>query len=475
MRTEHDCIGEMEIEDYLYYGIQTKRGVENFAVSGQTYESYPLYLTALAYIKKAAAIANAETGAIPKRVSNAVCQAADEVIAGKLKGMFPVDVFCGSVSVHMNMNEVLANRANEILTGHKGSELVHPNTHVNCGQSTNDVVPSAIALSCYMYFDGLIAVLEELSETLERKAAAFSDVVKVARTCLQDAVPITLGQEFSGYHALIERQLCCCRSMQADCASLCLGATAVGTGMGTLPGYKEAVYRHLAEISGVPVRCKENLMDGLQNDDGFLAVSGTLKNVAVALNKIARDVRLMSSGPRAGLQEISLPALQPGSSIMPGKINPAMPELIIHLGYQICGNDQAITMAVEGGELDLNVWDAPLRKCLQESFVLLINSIPRFTNLCIKGITANKEVCRRYAEESLSNATVLSAIYGYETGTKVAKEAYAKNASIRKVAVEQKLFTPEQAREMLDPMLLTKPEECSRRIEWFKHMYLKKC
>lgn len=468
MRLEHDCIGEMQIPDKLYYGIQTERARTNFAVSGLTYEIYPLYLKSIAFLKTAAARANAEIGALPTEVADAICQAADEMIQGKFTGMFPVDVFSGGTSVNMNVNEVIANRANEILTGHKGYEKVHPNTHVNMGQSTNDVIPAAIEISSYLYFEALIPELESLAKALKEKSIAFADVVKIARTCLQDAVPITLGQEFAGYHTLIERQAALSRKAQESCTWLSFGGTAVGTCIGTFPGYLDAVYRHLAEISQIPVKKRENIIDGYQNDDGFLMVSAALKSTAVSISKISRDLRLMSSGPRAGLNEINLPSLQPGSSIMPGKINPIIPEMMIHLCYQVCGNDLAVTMSVEAGELDLNVWDAPLRKCIQESFILLTNGIRLFTERCISGISANTEVCRAYAENSLSNATVISTIYGYEAGTAVVKEAFLNNESIKDVAIRNKLFSPEDAQILLDPLLLTDPTECSKKIDAYK-------
>lgn len=468
MRMEHDCIGEMEIAENLYYGIQTERARTNFAVSGQTYESYPVYLHAIAFLKIAAARANAEIGALPQDIAAAICQAADEIIAGKFPGMFPVDVFSGGTSVNMNVNEVIANRANEILTGAKGYDRVHPNTHVNMGQSTNDVIPAALDISCYLYFEKLITQLQLLADALNKKAGEFSNVVKIARTCLQDAVPITLGQEFSGYHALIERQVELCKKTQKTCAVLSFGGTAVGTSIGTFPGYLDAVYRHLAKASGIPVKRRANIIDGYQNDDGFLMVSSALKSAAAGISKISRDLRLMSSGPRAGLSEITLPSLQPGSSIMPGKINPILPEMMIHLCQQICGNDLAVTMAVEAGELDLNVWDAPMRKCIQESFILLTNGIALFTERCVKGITANEENCRAYAENSLANATVLSAIYGYEIGTAVVKEAHQNNESVKTVAIRRELFSPEEAEIMLDPLLLTDPVRCSQKINDYK-------
>ncbi|MEA4834754.1 MAG: aspartate ammonia-lyase [Anaeromusa sp.] len=468
MRVEHDCIGEMGIADELYYGIQTERARQNFPVSNTTYEAYPIFLNSIALLKMAAAKANEEIGALPSDIACAICQAAEEIIAGKHKGMFPIDVFSGGTSVNMNTNEVIANRANEILTGRKGYEKVHPNTHVNMGQSTNDVIPAAIEISCYYYFQDLISELECLSNALAEKTKEFNDVVKIARTCLQDAVPITLGQEFSGYYTLIERQVRFCKKAQEACTQLSFGGSAVGTCIGTYPGYLEAVYRHLESISKIPVKCRENIIDGYQNDDGFLLVSATLKSVATGISKISRDFRLMSSGPRAGFNEIRLPSLQPGSSIMPGKINPVIPELMNHICYQVCGNDVAVTMAVEAGELDLNVWDAPLRKCIQESFVLLTNGLKLFTSKCVEGITANREVCRSYAENSLANATVLSAIFGYEKGTAIVKEAYENNESIKVTAVRNKLLTKEDAEIVLDPMVLTDQKKCSEIVEKYK-------
>lgn len=468
MRLEHDCIGEMEIEDELYYGIQTERARNNFAVSNTTYESYPVYLRSIAYLKIAAARANKEIGALPAELADAIYQAAEEVIQGKLQGMFPVDVFSGGTSVNMNVNEVIANRANEILTGHKGYEKVHPNTHVNMGQSTNDVIPAAIEISCYYYFEDLIKELEQLLTVLDEKKKAFADVVKIARTCLQDAVPITLGQEFSGYYSLIHRQIDLCKKAQNTCTHLSFGGSAVGTCIGTFPGYLEAVYRHLEKVTGIPVKCRENIIDGYQNDDGFLMVSATLKSVATSISKMSRDFRLMSSGPRAGLSEINLPSLQPGSSIMPGKINPVIPEMMIHICYQVCGNDLAVTMSVEAGELDLNVWDAPLRKCIQESFILLTNGLHLFTNKCVKGITANEKNCRSYAERSLANATILAAIYGYEKGTAIVKEAYQNNESIKETAIRNQILSPEEAEIVLDPMLLTDQVKCSEIVEKYK-------
>lgn len=468
MRIEHDCIGEMEIADKLYYGIQTERARQNFAVSGMTYESYPIFLKSIAFLKIAAARANEEIGALPSDIASAICQAAEEIVNGNHKGMFPIDVFSGGTSVNMNVNEVIAHRANEILTGHKGYDKVHPNTHVNMGQSTNDVIPAAIEISSYYYFQELIKELRKLSEALAKKTKEFAQVVKIARTCLQDAVPITLGQEFSGYYTLINRQIQLCKRAQEACTHLSFGGSAVGTCIGTFPGYLDAVYRQLSQISKIPVQRRENIIDGYQNDDGFLMVSSTLKSVATSVSKMSRDFRLMSSGPRAGFNEINLPSLQPGSSIMPGKINPVIPEMMNHICYQVCGNDLAVTMSVEAGELDLNVWDAPLRKCIQESFVLLINGLHLFTEKCVKGITANENVCRTYAERSLSNATVLSAIYGYEKGTAIVKEAYENNESIKDTAIRNKLLTPEEAELVLDPMLLTDPEKCSEMIEKYK-------
>ncbi|MEN6414595.1 MAG: aspartate ammonia-lyase [Veillonellales bacterium] len=463
MRIEQDCLGELQVPADVYYGIQTERAKHNFDVSGHTISELPTFIRSIATIKKAAALANRDIGVLDDQIAGAICQAAEEIIAGKFTEEFPVDIFQGggSTSTNMNVNEVIANRANEILTGHKGYDSVHPNTHVNMGQSTNDVIPAAMSLTCCIYLKELIDSLRYLEKHLAKKVDEFRLIVKVSRTCIQDAVPITLGQEFSGYLSFIRRHISQFEQIMHSCAELSLGATAVGTGLGAFSGYVSKVYEYLTRLTGIPVKVKANLFDGLQNADPYLQVSGTLKTLATGLGKIATDLRIMSSGPRAGFNEIELPSVQPGSSIMPGKVNPVMPELMNQICYQVCGNDSAISMAVEGGELDLNVWEPLIIKCLSESFKILTRGIFRFTDYCISGIKANEAVCKRNAEYSLAISTVIAALFGYETGTKVAKEAYRTGATVKEVALKMGLFTEEEAETLMDPLTLTDPSKSS--------------
>jgi aspartate ammonia-lyase len=416
MRLEKDLIGELEIDEDVYYGIQTVRACQNFAVSGQTIEIYPHLIRSVAYIKKAAAMANHSVDVLDLEKKNAICLAADEVIDGKMKHQFPVDIYQagGGVSINMNVNEVIANRANELLTGHKGYDVIHPNEHVNMSQSTNDVLPSAMKMACFFYIEDLLNSLAEMEGSLARKVKEFADVVKIARTCLQDAVPITLGQQFSGYHSFIKRQIGELKKLQKDCLSIVIGATAVGTGIGAAPGYQEKMYEFLPLIAIVPVIKEDNFFDGLQNADTFLKISAYLKALSSGLSKMSSDLRLLSSGPRAGFAEIRLPAVQPGSSIMPGKINPCIPEMMMQVCFDVYGKDQAITFAVDRGELDLNIWEPIILKNLFDSFLILTNSITLFTEECLDGIEVNKTVCLNNAVSSLSLSVVISTLFGYQ-------------------------------------------------------------
>ncbi len=357
-RIESDSLGEMQLPANAYYGVQTKRGMINSTISGQTMDDFPDFVYGIAAIKKAAAIANHASGAFSKEICDAICQAAQEVMDGKFKGEFPVDIIQGGggTSANMNVNEVIANRANEIITGKKGSDVVHPNTHVNMSQSTNDVIPASMKIACHIYLGRLAKSLEVVEAAFNKKAVEFKDVVKMGRTCIQDALPLTLGQEFSGYACLAQRRKNIILALQQKCTKLPLGGTAVGTRMSVRIGYVEEVYKALSTVLGYTVKVDENLFDGLQNADAYVDISGGLKGVAISMSKVAQDLRLLSSGPFLGLKEINLPAVQPGSSIMPGKYNPVMPELVIQAAQITCGNDVAIGMAAEAGELDLNVW-----------------------------------------------------------------------------------------------------------------------
>jgi aspartate ammonia-lyase len=452
-RTEKDALGELTFDDACYYGIQTERARQNFAVSGRTIGEFPRYLWSLVTIKKAAALANCDIGALDREAAEAVVKAADIVLAGGWYDQFPLDVFQGGggTSTNMNANEVLANLAQELLTGSKGYDRIHPNTHVNMCQSTNDVIPSAMKLACWYLLEELLGSLAVLEEAAAQKSAEFADVVKLGRTCLQDAVPLTLGQEFSGYLAFIQRQKKRIVQLQRDFLAIPLGATAVGTGMGTVPGYVNAVFSHLRELTGLDIKQEANLFDGLQNGDIYIDLSARLKALAAGLSKMATDFRILSSGPRAGFGEIVLPALQPGSSIMPGKINPVIPELVNQVCYRVIGNDVTVTMAVEGGELDLNVWEPVIITAIFDSCTLLANTMKLFAEKCIAGIRADRAVCREYAGTSLALSAVIAAKFDYPTGSKLAAYAREHDISIQQASVETGLLSAEEAGELLDP------------------------
>jgi aspartate ammonia-lyase len=357
--------------------------------------------------------------------------------------------------MNMNANEVIANRASELLCGKKSYNVIHPNDHVNLSQSTNDVIPSAIKIAIYRELESLLPEIKNLYEKLNEKQAAFSKIQKIGRTCLQDALPVTLGQEFGGYSTLIKRQAEKIKQTQNGCLILPLGGTAIGTGLCAFAGYGEAVFGHLNEMLNAGFTQATDLFDGLQNADDFISVSSSLKSLACAISKIAKDLRLLSSGPRAGFSEITLPAIQPGSSMMPGKVNPILPELMIQICYQICGNDLAVTMAAESGELDLNVWEPVFIKNLFESIRLLRYGIPLFTEKCVQGIEANEKKCRESAENSLALSTIIASVYDYETGAMVAQKAYDENKTIKEVTIELGLLTKEQADEILNTLQLT--------------------
>ena len=347
MRLERDCLGEMEIPDEHYYGIQTHRMVKVSGAAGYPVIAYPDMHRALFQIKKACAKANAEIGAMDQAVADAIVKACDRLLTEDFSAEFPLDMWQGGgyTCVNMNVNEVIGNMANEIATGHKGCEVVHPNTHVNMAQSTNDTIPSATHLAIAPRLDLIIERVEALQKSFEAKAVEFKDVVKVGRTCWQDALPLTLGQEFGGYASLMKRLAVKLRALRPGCFELIMGGSAIGTGLGAASGYMDAFYRHISADLNEDVRPMDDIFDGFQNGDFFVTVSGVIKEVATSLSKICKDLRLMSSGPRAGFMEIGLPALSPGSSIMPGKINPTLSEMVIQIAHQVVGNDVAVSMA----------------------------------------------------------------------------------------------------------------------------------
>ena len=455
-RIERDFLGEKEIPADVYYGVQTARALENFRITGQTL--HPALVKALAQVKRAAAQANHQLGYLPSNVANAIVQACDEIIAGKFADQFPVDPVQGGAgtSANMNANEVIANRAIEILGGQKGDyKIVSPNDHVNFAQSTNDAFPTALRLAVLDRTDVLIERLVGLEEELRAKAVEFDDVVKMGRTHLQDAVPIRLGQEFKAWATTVER----CRRRVASAAQglyeVNMGATAVGTGLNADPKYPPLVISFLSQITGRQLREPVDLVDATHALDGFVALSGSLKALAVALSKIANDIRLMASGPRCGLKEINLPEMQPGSSIMPGKVNPVMAEVLNQTCFLVMGYDLTVMMAAEAGQLELNVMEPVLDHALFSSIDALSNCVGLFADRCVRGITANKERCRDMVENSVGIITAINPIVGYKNAAEIAREATKTGRPVREIVLEKGLLTEEEIDHILSPKQLT--------------------
>lgn len=470
MRKESDLLGSLMIPDEAYYGIQTQRAVLNFSVSGRTAGDIPHFLWSIAAIKQAAAQANKGIGALEQQTASAIVSASQEVMAGAFNAHFPVDIFQGGggTSTNMNMNEVIANRANELLTGIRGYDAVHPNTHVNMGQSTNDVIPAAMKITSRMNIKQLLLQMEKLETVLSDKSCLFANKVKLGRTCLQDAVPMTFGQQFGAYRTQVSKLKTKLAAVSEEALYLPLGATAIGTGLSTYDGYLTAVYEWLVTITGDKYRPEADFFDGLQHGDFYIEFSAQLKKLAAFLSKMATDFRIQGSGPRAGFNEIIVPPVQPGSSIMPGKINPVMPELMNQIAYQVIGNDVTVTMAVEGGELDLNVWEPVLLKALFESCSLLNKGISLFVDNCLKDISINEEVSTRYAQQSTALATIIATLFGYQVGSKVAKAAFEQQRSVKDIVLMEKLLTPEQADYLLNPMNMTDPQKSTAAIKRYR-------
>lgn len=455
-RTEHDTLGEKDVPDWAYYGVQTVRAIENFPISGIT--PFPEFIRATALIKKAAALANMDVGKLDHTKGNAIAQAAGEVAEGKWHDHFVVDVFqAGAGTSHnMNANEVIANRAIEILGGVKGDySLIHPNDHVNMSQSTNDVFPTAMRLAAIFAIEKLVPVLALFVTALQEKAREFDSIIKSGRTHLQDAVPIRLGQEFSGYAVSVKRAFIEIQSGTDKLLELGIGGSAVGTGINTHPQYRNRILHHLNELTGFNLKGTDNLFASMQSMGVFVSLSGKLKMLAVELIRIANDFRLLSSGPMTGLSEIRLPAVQPGSSIMPGKVNPSMAEMLDMVCFQVIGNDTTITLAAQAGQLELNVMMPVISFNLLQSIRLLKNSINVFTHKCVKGITADTDRCRELAERSIALATVLNPIIGYEAAAALAKEAVDTNKSIRELIIEKGILSKDGVDLIFDTYKMT--------------------
>jgi fumarate hydratase, class II len=451
-RIEKDSLGEIEVPAGAYYGAQTERARRNFPVSGLTLPTR--FIAAVAMIKGEAAAVNQELGVVPPEVAKAVGEAAAEVVAGKLDGQFPLDIFqTGSAtSTNMNVNEVLANRAIEILGGTFGSKKVHPNDHVNAGQSSNDVIPTAIHVSSYLAIvEQLEPALQRLADALGRKAKEMDDVVKIGRTHLQDAVPVRLGQEFSGYAQQARNALARLASVKPRLAEVPLGGTAVGTGLNAPPEFAPRVIARLAERTGCPFVQAPNCFEAMAGKDAAVETSGALKTIAASLAKIANDIRWLASGPRCGIGEITIPSLQPGSSIMPGKVNPVIPESVLMVAAQVVGNDATITLAGMGGNFELNVMMPVIAYNLLQSIEILANASRLLAEKCVEGIGANRERCEELVERSLAMVTSLVPKIGYDAAAEIAKESMKTGKTVRELCVEKAVLPPDELAEALDP------------------------
>lgn len=459
-RREKDSLGYVEVPAKALYGAQTARAIENFPISGL--RANPFLVRALALIKFAAAKVNGDLGLITSDQSRAIQQAAQEVLDGKHLDQFVVDVFQAGagVSLHMNTNEVLANRASQLLGGTPGEyTLAHPNDHVNYGQSTNDVFPTAMRLSALLALQELYPVLESLAEGLESKAAEFDHILKSGRTHMQDAVPIRLGQEFAAYAVAIRRAKTFIAEASAGLRELGLGGSAVGTGINTHPQYRYLAVGLLAERTGEPLTAADDMRYAMQSCAPMASLSGALRTLALEIIRISNDLRLLSSGPNTGFREIDLPGLQPGSSIMPGKVNPVLPELAAMVGFQVCGNDAAVAMAVQAGQLELNVMMPTMAHNVLQSITILTNTLRELDHRCIRGITANEARCAFYAQSTVSLATALNPYIGYAKAAEVVKESIATGRSIIDIVREKNLLTEHQISTILDARAMTEPRE----------------
>ena len=461
MRKEKDSMGDMQIPDDAYYGAQTQRAVENFPISGITISKS--MIQALGKIKRSAAIVNHELGLLDDDRKNAIIQAADEIIEGKFDSQFPVDIYqTGSgTSSNMNCNEILSNRASEIMGGKIGAkDPVHPNDHVNLGQSSNDVIPTAIHIAANtMLEEELIPALQNLANELDKKATAFSDIVKIGRTHLQDATPITLGQEFSGYAQMVKNGIKRIQNAQGFLSELALGGTAVGTGINTKAQFGTHMAKEITRFTGISFVEASNHFEAQGAQDAAVETSGALKTVAVSLSKIANDIRWLGSGPRAGLGELILPAVQPGSSIMPGKTNPVICEAMIQACAQVIGNDLAITIGGQGGVFELNLMLPLIAHNLTNSITILSNGTIVFTEKLIIGLKANKEKCAGYIEGSLAMCTSLAPVIGYDKAADIAYKAYNSGKTVREIAIEENVLDKDKLNELLDPLSMTKPSK----------------
>jgi len=461
MRKEKDSMGSIQVPDDAYYGSQTQRAVENFPISNIPISKS--IINALGIIKRSAAVINNKLGILDKKRKNAIIQAADEVIEGKFDNQYPIDTFqTGSgTSSNMNCNEIIANRASEIMGGTIGTRKpVHPNNHVNMGQSSNDVIPTAIHIATNKNIHhSLIPSLKNLSIELDKKAEEFSDIVKIGRTHLQDATPITLGQEFSGYAQMVKNGIKRIQNAQVLLTELAQGGTAVGTGINTNINFGSLMAKEISRYTGIKFSEAQNHFEAQGGQDAAVETSGALKTVAVSLSKIANDIRWMGSGPRAGIGELILPAVQPGSSIMPGKVNPVICESMIQVCAQVIGNDTTITIGGLGGVFELNLMLPLIAHNLTQSIEILTNGSQMFTDKLVKDLKANEDICSSYIEGSLAMCTSLAPIIGYDRAAEIAHKAYESGKTVREVALEEKILDKKELEALLDPANMTKPTD----------------
>lgn len=468
MRIEHDLLGEREVPNSAYWGIHTLRAIENFNISNVTISDVPEFVRGMVMVKKATALANGELGAIPKKIAKAIVAACDEVLVkGRCLDQFPSDVYQGGAgtSVNMNTNEVIANLALEILGEEKGKyDIVNPMDHVNASQSTNDAYPTGFRIAVYNSIIKLIDKITYLQTAFENKATEFADVLKMGRTQLQDAVPMTLGQEFKAFAVLLDEEVRNLKRTAELLLEVNLGATAIGTGLNTPEGYSTLAVKYLAEVTQLPCSLSENLIEATSDCGAYVMVHGALKRTAVKLSKVCNDLRLLSSGPRAGLNEINLPELQAGSSIMPAKVNPVVPEVVNQVCFKVIGNDTTVTFAAEAGQLQLNVMEPVIGQAIFESIELLSNACVNLRDKCIDGITANRDICQNYVFSSIGIVTYLNPFIGHHNGDIVGKICATTGKSVREVVLERGLLTEEQLDDILSIENLMNPTYKAKRF-----------
>ena len=459
-RVESDLIGSREISDECLYGVQTLRGIENFSISKYHLNEYPLFINGLAMTKMAAARANHELGLLTDEQFQAITQACREILEGRFHDQFPVDMIQGGAgtSTNMNANEVIANRALEIM-GHAHGDYAFcsPNDHVNCSQSTNDAYPTAIHLGMYATHLKLLPYLEDLIAAFRRKGEEFAHIIKMGRTQLEDAVPMTLGQTFNGFASILTDEIKHLNEAAADFLTVNMGATAIGTGICAEPGYAEKCIAALRDITGWDIRLSDDLVGATSDTSCLVGYASAMKRLAVKVNKICNDLRLLASGPRCGLGEINLPAMQPGSSIMPGKVNPVIPEVMNQICFKVIGNELCVTMAGEAAQMELNVMEPVMVQCCFESAELMMNGFRTLRTLCVEGITANEEHCINEVHHSIGVVTALNPVIGYKNSTKIAKEALETGKSVYQLILDHGILTKEEIDQILSPENMIHP------------------